>query len=118
MLISSEHGMSDFLVAYFHTQSEAVESAEKLLACGILRKHVTLHVANRPEADNDDGSPQIPDPGPDGPPGATLWSEGITLSVILKDPVTITEVCSVLEETGAYLIDVTEQNVTQEYPDM
>ncbi|MBE1161512.1 hypothetical protein [Dyella acidiphila] len=36
---------SDFLVVYFRTQLDIVISARKLLACGVQRDRVALHVA-------------------------------------------------------------------------
>jgi hypothetical protein len=108
--------MSDFLVAYFHTQNEAASSANRLMTCGVPRNHVTLHADDRPAADNDDESEAIM--APDGTCAHVILAEGITLSVTLKDSLMINDVCSLLKESGAYLIDVTDHNVTQEYPDM
>jgi hypothetical protein len=108
--------MSDFLVAYFYTQMEAASSVERLLSCGVQSNQVTLHVMDRPEAGNDGTSDMIMVP--DGTAAHAFLEEGITLNVTLKDSVMINDVCTVLKDTGAYLIDVTEHNVTQEYPDM
>jgi hypothetical protein len=125
--------MSDFLVAYFHTQLEAVISAKKLLAFGLERDKVTIHVPGKPamglegvhsttSSDHKSGQQDIAatstilpaEESPEPPPlrGCT------TLAVALKDRISINDVCSVLKDAGAYLIDVTEKNLAQEYPDM
>ncbi|GLQ51958.1 hypothetical protein ACFFJT_14235 [Dyella flava] len=125
--------MSDFLVAYFHTQREAVTSANKLLAYGVERDKVILHVPGEPAtrldnmksapaADEALVHPHIAQPSYDlrseEPQEAPQLSTSTTLAVALRDHASINDVCSVLKETGAYLIDVTEKNVAQEYPDM
>jgi hypothetical protein len=125
--------MSDFLVAYFHTQLEAVTSAEQLLAYGVERDKVTIHVPGQPATGLDGVNAKPPaghklahadiaapsyDLRSEEPQEAPPLSGSTTLAVALKDRISINDVCSVLKDTGAYLIDVTEKNVAQEYPDM
>jgi hypothetical protein len=107
--------MSDFLVAYFHTQLDAVTSAKQLLAFGVQRERVTLRVEGHKTSENK----------PDATSGSSREVSGhadlagsITLSVTLIDSMLINDICAALKGTGAYLIDVMEQNVTQEYPDL
>jgi hypothetical protein len=125
--------MGDFLVAYFHTRLEAITSAKKLMAYGVQRDRVTIHVPEKPakEADSTHSS-SSPDDNlkhrdaaetsydmiSEEPPERPLLSGSSTLAVTLKDHASINDVCLVLKDAGAYLIDVTEHNVAQEYPDM
>jgi hypothetical protein len=112
--------VSDFLVAYFRTQLEAVTSARKLLACGVRRERVTLQIPNGQlqRADGNGGEYKSSLHQAQQPAEHSALARSIMLSVTLEDAVPMNEVCSVLKEQGAYLIDVTEHNVTQEYPDM
>lgn len=117
--------MSDYLVAYFHTQMEAVTSAKKLQAYGLQRERVTIHVPAGNDAEADPSTHaqlDITEPSytlrAEQPPEAPPLSGSTTLAVALKDHNSINDVCSVLKDAGAYLIDVTEKNVAQEYPDM
>ncbi|MBE1161846.1 hypothetical protein [Dyella acidiphila] len=114
--------MGDFLVAYFHTQLEAITSANKLQAYGVQRERVTIHVPEQAEFDASASPQDVAAPSYDlrteEPPEAPPLSGSTTLAVALKDHNSINDVCSVLKDAGAYLIDVTEKNVAQEYPDM
>lgn len=126
--------MSDFLVAYFHTEVEANASAEKLLAHGIHQDQLTLYPEREANTSPIDDAlsalssvapvtlAEIVNPIPEmisGPSAeAPPLAGSATLTVVLTDPVSVNDVCSVLKDSGAYLIDVTEKNVTQEYPDM
>lgn len=114
--------MSDFVVAYFHTQNDAVTSAKKLMTCGVQRSHVKMHVDRQKAEDqlasaHDEGAvPVFLEP--EAAVGIATLAESVTLSVALPNAMMINDVCSMLKDTGAYLIDVTEHNATQEYPDM
>ena len=114
--------MGEFLVAYFHTQMEAVTSAKKLAAYGVQRDRVTIRVPGK-LAMGIDRKSQTADAAHDlrseEPPVIPLpLNNSTTLAVALKDSASINDVCSVLKDAGAYLIDVTEKNLAQEYPDM
>jgi hypothetical protein len=101
----------DFLVAYFRTHSEAVNSAEKLLAHGLQRDRISIHVPGEEatELESVGALSKIP---PEWP-----FSGGSTiLSVVLKRHASVDDVCLVLKDAGAYLIDVTEQTTMPEYP--
>lgn len=107
--------MSDFLVAYFHTPLDAVTSARQLLAFGVQRDRVTLRVEGHKTLENEPNGASRSSSEAMGPADLT---GSITLSVTLIDSILVNEVCAVLKGTGAYLIDVMEQNVAREYPDL
>jgi hypothetical protein len=125
--------MGDFLLAYFHTQLEAVASAKKLVAYGVRRDRVSVHLQGDLSAEHgsansasfsDSELPQGDLPGSSSglisnePLEKQLFNGSSTLAVTLKDHASINDVCLVLKDAGAYLIDVTEHNAVQEYPDM
>lgn len=102
--------MSDFLVAHFHTQLDAVTSAKQLLAFGVQRERVTLRVEGHKTLENK----------PDATSGSSREVSGhadlagsITPSVTLIDSMLINEMCAALKGTVAYLIDVMEH---ERYP--
>jgi hypothetical protein len=138
--------MSEFLVAYFHTQLDAVTSARKLQTCGVQRERMTIHAPR--ESTNDDGPASLATEAnakgaPGKPPEHAHLPQGnafsdftdieqgdvepteipgldasTTLTITLNDRPPIDDVCTLLKDAGAYLIDVTERNVAQQYPDM
>lgn len=125
--------MSDFLVAYFHTQSEAFASVKQLLAHGLRRERVSIRIPGKPAIALDgteailssseefacSGNEERPRvgasavPAESAPPGA-----GTVVAVTLKGyAFIVVDVCLMLKDAGAYLIDVTEQNAIHEYSD-
>jgi hypothetical protein len=133
--------MSEFLVAYFHTQLDAVTSARKLQTCGVQRERMTIHAPR--ESTNDDGPASsatadgvtrergtASEHAPQGeeftdiergdiePTEIPGLDASTTLTITLNDRPPIDDVCALLKDAGAYLIDVTERNVAQQYPDM
>jgi hypothetical protein len=116
--------MSDFLVAYFHTQGEALASARKLLAYGLRSERVSIRIPGRPSTtlDDDVAHREIEDASrdntPDEPAQSASTDAGTMVSVALRGwAFIVVDVCLMLKEAGAYLIDVTEQNAIQEYSD-
>jgi methyl coenzyme M reductase subunit D len=123
--------MSEFLVAYFYTQLDAVTSARKLLTCGVQRDRMTIHGPQEPDtvaassaqttkASHTRRSVAEPAHALQGeePMDIPGLNASTTLTVTLNDRPPIDDVCTVLKDAGAYLIDVTERNIAQQYPDM
>jgi hypothetical protein len=136
--------MSEFLVAYFHTQRDAVTSARKLQTCGVQRERMAIHGPR--ESATDDGlaraapavsvpshalqagaftdvepmpaEPVITEPRAIEPAEIPGLAASTTLTITLNDRPPIDDVCTVLKDAGAYLIDVTERNIARQYPDM
>ena len=118
--------MSDFLVAYFHTQGEALASARKLLAYGLRSERVSIHVPGKPSTtlDDDVAHRDIEESSRDFDcmsneliDNAALGASTM-LSVALRGyAFIVVDVCRMLKDAGAYLIDVTEQNAIQECSD-
>lgn len=116
--------MSDFLVAYFHSQGEAFASARTLLARGLRSERLSIRIPGKPATtlDDDVAHRDIDDASRDNPsneqPENAVAGAGTTLSVALRGyAFIIVDVCLMLKEAGAYLIDVTEQNAIQDYSD-
>ncbi|MBE1161521.1 hypothetical protein [Dyella acidiphila] len=111
--------MSDFLVAYFYTQTEAVMSAMKLMAYGVQRSHLKMHVENRatfecrPAATYSKGDSPVALEAA-AMPNMDSSTENVSLRVMLTNSVMMDNVCSMLRDTGAHHIDVVEHHVEQE----
>jgi hypothetical protein len=116
--------MSDFLVAYFHTQGEALASARSLLAYGLRSERVSIHIPGKPSTtlDDDVAHRDIEESSRDCMPNELIESAALGASTMLSVALRgyafiVVDVCRMLKDAGAYLIDVTEQNAIQEYSD-
>jgi hypothetical protein len=109
--------MSDVLVAYFHSQLEAVNAAKELLMHGIQRDDLKLHVADRAETKCHGRHLVVINAAADGSQVPVVRANGITLSVVVKDGTNGDDLRALLAVMGAYFMDVPTRNAAQASPD-